>query len=313
VNYFSDGGTTSNFPIHFFDSWLPSRPTFGINLTSMPSDAIKKGETRLQKNYLSALIDFNGDLDSHQKEDEEEQTAEGGSVDAVVLPRSDTKQAPEWRPICNPLDFVMKTIDTARENHDNLQTMLPGYRERIVQVRFNEGEGGMNLAMDSSTISTIALKGKMAGEQLRYKFDFDHHRWTRFLVLMSQLEKELEKMGKTFIYQPGVGKDPDYLSYEQLLAHDALDPDSNRRSEFPYKRDHEWRMQALMRTRQMLRVIELWEEEPDPIHDHDHDDQQEPMQHFFGTKCEPRHYHNRRFKEYECPQSEPVLRVTPGL
>jgi hypothetical protein len=30
--WFSDGGLTSNFPIHFFDAPLPSRPTFGINL-----------------------------------------------------------------------------------------------------------------------------------------------------------------------------------------------------------------------------------------------------------------------------------------
>src|SRR6185503_4885556 len=29
---FSDGGLTSNFPIHFFDAPLPGRPTFGINL-----------------------------------------------------------------------------------------------------------------------------------------------------------------------------------------------------------------------------------------------------------------------------------------
>jgi predicted acylesterase/phospholipase RssA len=36
---FSDGGISSNFPIHFFDAWLPSRPTFGINLTSLPKEA----------------------------------------------------------------------------------------------------------------------------------------------------------------------------------------------------------------------------------------------------------------------------------
>ena len=29
---FSDGGISSNFPIHFFDALLPRRPTFGISL-----------------------------------------------------------------------------------------------------------------------------------------------------------------------------------------------------------------------------------------------------------------------------------------
>ncbi len=33
-HWFSDGGLCSNFPIHFFDAWLPARPTFGITLTA---------------------------------------------------------------------------------------------------------------------------------------------------------------------------------------------------------------------------------------------------------------------------------------
>ena len=38
LNWFSDGGLSSNMPMHFFDSWLPTRPTFGINLTAFRSD-----------------------------------------------------------------------------------------------------------------------------------------------------------------------------------------------------------------------------------------------------------------------------------
>jgi Patatin-like phospholipase len=33
---FSDGGIASNFPIHFFDSWFPGRPTFGLDLAEHP-------------------------------------------------------------------------------------------------------------------------------------------------------------------------------------------------------------------------------------------------------------------------------------
>lgn len=33
--YFSDGGICSNFPVHFFDSPLPRRPTFGLNLRNL--------------------------------------------------------------------------------------------------------------------------------------------------------------------------------------------------------------------------------------------------------------------------------------
>ena len=31
-HWFSDGGISSNFPIHFFDGWLPRHPTFGLTL-----------------------------------------------------------------------------------------------------------------------------------------------------------------------------------------------------------------------------------------------------------------------------------------
>ena len=33
-HWLSDGGIGSNFPIHFFDAWLPTRPTFGLNFVS---------------------------------------------------------------------------------------------------------------------------------------------------------------------------------------------------------------------------------------------------------------------------------------
>src|SRR4029077_4236527 len=37
--WFSDGGICSNFPVHFFDSYLPRWPTFAIDLDSFnPAD-----------------------------------------------------------------------------------------------------------------------------------------------------------------------------------------------------------------------------------------------------------------------------------
>ncbi|MBL7518514.1 patatin-like phospholipase family protein [Frankia sp. CNm7] len=35
-HWFSDGGIASNFPMHFFDAWLPARPTFGLDLVPAP-------------------------------------------------------------------------------------------------------------------------------------------------------------------------------------------------------------------------------------------------------------------------------------
>ena len=38
-HWLSDGGIGSNFPIHFFDAWLPTRPTFGLNFVNSSSAA----------------------------------------------------------------------------------------------------------------------------------------------------------------------------------------------------------------------------------------------------------------------------------
>jgi hypothetical protein len=48
-NWFSDGGICSNFPIHFFDSWLPTRPTFGVNLTSQLGEQSIRGAAKRRR------------------------------------------------------------------------------------------------------------------------------------------------------------------------------------------------------------------------------------------------------------------------
>lgn len=40
-HWMSDGGIGSNFPIHFFDAWLPTRPTFGLNLMSTRASTVQ--------------------------------------------------------------------------------------------------------------------------------------------------------------------------------------------------------------------------------------------------------------------------------
>ena len=44
-HWLSDGGIGSNFPVHFFDAWLPTRPTFGLNL--VPEQAERVGTEAL--------------------------------------------------------------------------------------------------------------------------------------------------------------------------------------------------------------------------------------------------------------------------
>ncbi len=62
-----------------------------------------------------------------------------------------------------------------------------------MQVFLSEEEGGLNLAMKPGTIKDMDKKGKIAGEKL-LDFNFKHHQWVRFQVLMGLLEKNLQDM-----------------------------------------------------------------------------------------------------------------------
>ncbi|NJR66796.1 MAG: hypothetical protein HC772_18170 [Leptolyngbyaceae cyanobacterium CRU_2_3] len=74
-----------------------------------------------------------------------------------------------------------------------MQSYLPGYRERIVQVRLTDTEGGLNLAMPRSTIDAVMQKGEDAGEVLRTEFNFDKHKWVRLRVLLGLLDDKLRE------------------------------------------------------------------------------------------------------------------------
>jgi len=194
--WFSDGGLTSNFPIHFFDGWLPGRPTFGINLTSYPGDAFQGGRDaditthhKLEPSKLAAVRQTAGAESS-----EEESEAHGGSDDAVQLPPANRTIRPPHVEIRSLGNFFNAIWTTAQNFRDTTQSRLPSYRDRIVQVAFAPDEGGLNLAMGKKQIDNIVGKGKRAGELLRDEFDFDHHRWVRLRVLLAELEPRLDRL-----------------------------------------------------------------------------------------------------------------------
>ncbi|HEV8649528.1 MAG TPA: hypothetical protein VG276_08985 [Actinomycetes bacterium] len=164
--WFSDGGITSNFPIHFFDGLLPRRPTFGLNLRTYPPD--------------------------HQDED-------------VYLPEPIGRVGrTSWRPITNLFAFGSTLLDTMQNWADRGQMALPGFRDRIVHVSHRPDEGGMNLAMAREQILELAARGQRAAELLagtatgQRCFDWQQHRWTRYRTAMSKLEQGLDQMGEAY-------------------------------------------------------------------------------------------------------------------
>ena len=220
-NLFSDGGICSNFPIHFFDAWLPKRPTFGINL--MPSKP--KG----QEGVAFSVYNVGKVGDDPVRGDD------------VWLPPPEGWENAEFTEFQGIGGFVRAIFSSAQNYRDNTQSRLPSYRERVVQIRLDEEEGGLNLRMPDATIQEIESKGERAASEL-LGFHFDQHLWVRFRVLMNLLETHLEEANQVF----------DSASLAALL-------DNEQGAEFPYARTLEWRAEAQRRIRELSDLLERWQ------------------------------------------------------
>jgi hypothetical protein len=178
--YFSDGGITSNCPVHLFDAPLPRFPTFSINLFQQP----RGGGTRV--------------LRSDTRDPELEASA--------------TPDAARWT---TPLPFLVAIFSTMFGWRDSLQRRLPGYRERIVHIGLPPEAGGLHLAMKPGTILQLGSLGIDAAKTLCEDFSmsrasgeanaWERHRWTRARTTLSALRAYLA----AFVDRLATGE-PDY-------------------------------------------------------------------------------------------------------
>jgi hypothetical protein len=222
--WFSDGGLTSNFPVHFFDSPIPTRPTFCLNLVDFDAEA--------------------PNIDALDRGDDEDRRDYGGHAEAakpIAQPRAASRTAasrPEivtsgdpapkdevWgfvsiakgnqfapapftafdiAPGAGVLSFVRALMNTARFWSDNQMLLAPGIRDRVVNIALREDEGGLNLDMDAKVIADLDRRGRAAGLLIAARFDpeqkvdpetgsenehmFANHRWVRFRNFMAAFE-----------------------------------------------------------------------------------------------------------------------------
>lgn len=176
--WFSDGGITSNFPIHFFDGPIPRWPTFAFNLTPFhPRFAYCPDDET--KNVWLPRTNGDGQTESWSN------PPTGGALSQLL-----------W--------FLGLIIDTMHNWHDNIQLKVPGYRDRIAQVHLRDEEGGLNLTMPPSLITALSARGAYAAHVLSQRFGerppdgtvltWDNHRWVRLRSTMSLLEQQLRKI-----------------------------------------------------------------------------------------------------------------------
>jgi len=195
VVWFSDGGICSNFPLHLFDSALPRWPTFGLNLR----------ETRADREYKSLK-------------------------DHVWMPGSNRGGiAQEWKrwsgTSCATVSFVTSIVDAARNWMDTLQTMVPGYRDRIAHIYLNPEHGGLNLNMPCKTVNEVSKYGSQAASRLADRFlrgidnqketpmTWDNQRWIRYRSTMGLVSEFLARFDVAL-----KNPEPGDRSYVELIA-----------------------------------------------------------------------------------------------
>ena len=198
--YFSDGGITSNCPVHLFDAPLPRFPTFGVNLYKL-----KRG----QPLRVSRSDTQDPELDA------------AATADAAL-----------WK---TPLPFLRAMLSTALDWRDSLQRSMPGYRERMVHIGVPPEAGGLHLAMTPATIALLAELGVEAATKLHDDFStprsvgeataWERHRWTRARTSLSALHEYLAAFAGRL-----VAGQPDYARLLRTATpqHNAFQDDKAR-------------------------------------------------------------------------------------
>ena len=171
--WFSDGGITSNFPVHFFDTPLPVRPTFGINLRPFHVRHPKRADER--KNVWMPTTNRGGVLAWWRR-------WEGAGL----------------------FGFAGAILNALQNWVDNAQLPVPGYRDRVVHVSHDDSEGGLNLDMPPEVLAALSERGRCAGEMLAERYttppdaerqvSWENHRWVRLRAALGLFEELLDEI-----------------------------------------------------------------------------------------------------------------------
>jgi predicted acylesterase/phospholipase RssA len=192
---FSDGGISSNFPVHLFDGLIPLWPTFGIDLEDkVPGHS---NMVFLPRRYLEGIADRWARFDQAANK----ATRMGG--------------------------FLMSIVSAMQNWNDNTLARAAGVRDRVVRVRLNKNEGGMNLNMPKALIDRVAARGAAAAQEIITSYlgsppvgrwnGWSNQRWIRRDVFISTLTQKIDGLHRAL--GPSV---PYSRSYADLNADSML-------------------------------------------------------------------------------------------
>jgi Patatin-like phospholipase len=203
---FSDGGVSSNFPVHLFDAAVPRWPTFGLWLDRrspyyFPEEEPPGGEEEVW------LPDRPGQGrgDSWSRFDP-----------LSKVPRDDPRLRFEerdrptpcgWRDDAGQMwGFLRALATSAADWRDRTNFRLPHVRNRVARLMLKPGEGGLHIGMGREQILRMAHRyGTAAGRKFVARYAsadgrptqaWNEQRWTRFRLLVNGLRERLEGLGR---------------------------------------------------------------------------------------------------------------------
>ncbi|MBL8289961.1 MAG: patatin-like phospholipase family protein [Rubrivivax sp.] len=197
--WFSDGGVSSNFPIHLFDAALPRWPTFGLWLDRR--DPYREG----QDIWLPEFHD-QGWGDNWNRFDPAAAASAAEPDAADPLDAANPAHAGKPRPSAGKvaavlLGFAGALATSALDWRDRTSFRLPHVRNRVARLLLQRGEGGLNIAMPREQILGMAHRyGTQAGKAFVAHFaDRDgresdawrEQRWVRLHLLIGGLRERL--------------------------------------------------------------------------------------------------------------------------
>jgi predicted acylesterase/phospholipase RssA len=201
--WFSDGGISSNFPVHFFDRLVPRWPTFAINLRPFALGE-ERDDANQANNTAMVASNFDGILEWWYR-----------------LPERPGK----WSRDRRLFGFLSSMVRTMQNRVDEAQMRVPGYRDRVAHVQMDAEEGGLNLTMPPATIAALTERGRAAAERLRTAYTppdgpqdtitWDNHRWVRLRSSLAVLEQMHGHFDKGYSRRPESG---DERTYAELLG-----------------------------------------------------------------------------------------------
>lgn len=207
--WFTDGGISSNFPIHFFDAALPRRPTFGLDLG--PTDGADEQRVRFPRN--------------------------NGDARLAYWRRFPQTGLPALRGFLALLSNVAKDW-----NHETL-SLMPGFRDRIGLIQLTREEGGLNLTMPTERIERLTRYGREAGQQFVLRFgdpqhwqpgaqaspmNWENHQIIRLRLQLASVAEQLQSLERACRELHGTEQD-----YQRFFSVDT------KRYSYPFKGLHD--------------------------------------------------------------------------